>query len=219
MPEKENDQEIKAKEQGNLLLKFRQLVNQNPKIAIALSLVIILLAGVIIIRPFLDRGQPAVGDPGAPGEQGQGAGVPGDGEDDGQPEEAEVLPQPQRGLGEDKGTPRDPFAGPLELVGVLLAGSGRSLAIIEAEDASYVAGEGEIVAGSWRVEEIHRDYVLLKSGSQGLTLYLPGSQKPLPPGPLEEDFYTEDLFPGEEGLDQPEEGLDQPGEGDEDAGY
>lgn len=57
----------------------------------------------------------------------------------------------------------DPFALPVELVGLIFGGRGGDLAIIKARKTTYIAGIGEKIAGAWEVMEINQNSVRLKS--------------------------------------------------------
>lgn len=65
----------------------------------------------------------------------------------------------------------DPFAMPMALVGVVVGGN-KDLAIIEARHTTYIASQGETVAGIWEVVEINRDTVRLKSDNQEIVIGL-----------------------------------------------
>ncbi|MEW6540174.1 MAG: hypothetical protein AB1402_00985 [Bacillota bacterium] len=92
----------------------------------------------------------------------------------------EVLPETKRPLDpppeetSERKPIKDPFAAPLELVGVILGGRGGDLAIIEAGGAAYVVSEGDLVQSVWTVAEIGPGTVLLTSGEQELMLSLAG---------------------------------------------
>ncbi|HIE13230.1 MAG TPA: hypothetical protein EYP63_07385 [Desulfotomaculum sp.] len=72
---------------------------------------------------------------------------------------------------------KDPFAGPMALLGVVLGGRGGDLALIEAGGYAYVAAEGEKVAGIWEVAEITEEAVLLKAGERERRLELTGRKQ------------------------------------------
>lgn len=96
----------------------------------------------------------------------------------GTPKAYDVLPEKKRPLAETPEAaaaqkPRDPFAGPVVLTGLVLGKSG-NLALIEAGDAAYVVGVGDTVANLWTVADIKADGVLLKTDEQELRLELAG---------------------------------------------
>jgi len=89
----------------------------------------------------------------------------------------DVLPENRRPLDEDPEVaaaqkPRDPFAGPMVLTGLVMGGGHGDLALIEAGDAAYVVGVGDTVANVWTVAEIKAGGVLLKSDERELRLEL-----------------------------------------------
>jgi len=92
---------------------------------------------------------------------------------------AVMLPQTERPIEEEENNEaaksdqiNDPFAGPILLKGVMLKGGSGSLAIIEAGGTSYICGEGEKIAGGWKVENIEYEQVLLKKDAQEMVIYL-----------------------------------------------
>jgi len=84
----------------------------------------------------------------------------------------EVLPQIERQEEEATVRPPDPFAAPPILVGVLMGGVGENIAIIEAGGNTYVATEGNMVAGLWKVQEIQRDKAIIILRDRETVLYL-----------------------------------------------
>ena len=82
-----------------------------------------------------------------------------------QKEMVDVLPDSEREVeweGEEKLT-RDPFLGPIELVGLLNKEGGESYAILNTEEKRRVIGEGDKLLDFWEVEEITADAVILTS--------------------------------------------------------
>ena len=65
----------------------------------------------------------------------------------------------------------DPFALPMELMGVVTGGK-KDLAIIKARQTTYIASKGERIAGSWELVEINRHSVRLKSDTEEILIEL-----------------------------------------------
>jgi hypothetical protein len=65
----------------------------------------------------------------------------------------------------------DPFALPMELVGIVTGGN-RDLAIIKARHTTYIASQGEKIADTWEVVEINRDSVRLKGDTEEIVVEL-----------------------------------------------
>lgn len=87
-------------------------------------------------------------------------------------EQVDVLPQVERTDEEETLRPRDPFAAPPKLMGVLLGGEGEDLAIIEAGGNTYISSVGDSVAGLWKLRKIQRDKAILLLGEEETVLYL-----------------------------------------------
>lgn len=66
----------------------------------------------------------------------------------------------------------DPFQQPMILSGILYDANGKSVAIIETSEKSYVVIEGDNVNTNWEVTEIANSTVVLKSGEKEITLDL-----------------------------------------------
>jgi len=86
-------------------------------------------------------------------------------------EQVDVLPVEERLVGEtDPGFLEDPFEAPLVLVGVLQSGEGRNIATVRSGNIIFYVQEGDLIAGTWRIEEIHLDRVFLSSEEREIML-------------------------------------------------
>lgn len=65
----------------------------------------------------------------------------------------------------------DPFAPPMELLGVITGGK-KDLAIIKARQTTYIVSTGEQIAGGWELVEINRTSVRLKNGTEEVVIGL-----------------------------------------------
>jgi len=132
---------------------IRVIIRNKKGLIVPLSILLILLStGLIYYTIALRRPVPVPALPAEPAignERRDNALVADDA--------VEVLPQIERQEGEETMRPPDPFAAPPILVGVLIGGVGENIAIIEAGGNRYVATEGNMVAGLWKVQEIHQD--------------------------------------------------------------
>ncbi|MBM7854066.1 hypothetical protein JOC37_000438 [Desulfohalotomaculum tongense] len=86
------------------------------------------------------------------------------------------LPETQREI-EDFSRARDPFAGTMELQGVVTGGRGKNIAIIRVGSKSFVAGEGTQIAGNLTVQEVRNSTVILSSPGEKIYLELGGKMK------------------------------------------
>ncbi|NLC68403.1 MAG: hypothetical protein GX754_06385 [Clostridiaceae bacterium] len=94
----------------------------------------------------------------------------------------EVLPNMERTLEIKEGegaatnlgneTLYDPFQQPVTISGILYDEKGKSVAIIETGEKSYVVIEGDSVNQNWKVAEITSSTVVLKAGEKEITLSL-----------------------------------------------
>ena len=87
-----------------------------------------------------------------------------------------MLPEPKRTI-DDRPAIKDPFSGTMTLKGVITGGGGSNLAIIEIGNISYVAAQGDELAGGLVVEEVKGDLVILKSAQDKVLLQLNGRMK------------------------------------------
>lgn len=91
-----------------------------------------------------------------------------------------LLPETERPLGGEAAAamtelPRDPFAGPMALTGLVLGGRSGGLAIIESGDTAYIVKQEDRIAELWTVAEIGPDFVRLTNDEdQELRLELTG---------------------------------------------
>ena len=76
-----------------------------------------------------------------------------------------VLPQTEREVDweADRELSRDPFLGPIELVGTVTGGGGDNHAILVTETSRVLAKEGDVIYDSWEVKAVTTDVVLLES--------------------------------------------------------
>lgn len=96
-----------------------------------------------------------------------------------EPLEREVLPQLERtsqaseGSQSEQSTLLDPFSGSLTLTGILTSKFSKdNIAIIEANNTSYIVRQDDVVAGYWNVDNIQATSILLKHGDKELILDL-----------------------------------------------
>lgn len=154
-----DEKTVTSSDQSELL----EFLNQN-KVAIIVGAV--LLLAVILFVTFYLNGKSA---------------VPTSTQTD--VNQVQVLPSTTRTIDDSKPTDAsqvgsemrtDPFSGPLALKGTIVDPSGKSVAIIEAGNLSYVVKKGEKIAGGWTVMEIHQDKVVLASKDENLELEFNG---------------------------------------------
>lgn len=147
---------------------IRVIIKNKKGLIVPVSILLILLsAGLVYYTIGLRRPDPApalTADPAIGDERGENALVAEDA--------VEVLPQIERQEEEEMMRPPDPFAAPPILVGVLMGGVGENIAIIEAGGNRYIATEGNMVAGLWKVQEIHRDKAVIVLRDRETVLYL-----------------------------------------------
>ena len=90
---------------------------------------------------------------------------------DGNEEVVDVLPASERLLGTtDKGYLEDPFEAPMILIGVLQNRSSDDIATVRSGNTVYNVEEGDIIAGTWKVEEIYLDRIYLSSEDREIML-------------------------------------------------
>ncbi len=102
-------------------------------------------------------------------------GIPGLTEQQLQDELAQILPQLERQEGGQL-TPSqdyleavvDPFSAPIELLGVIKGE--QDLAIIKAQQVSYILAIGDKIADTWELTEINRDYIVLNNETREITI-------------------------------------------------
>lgn len=144
----------------NELLEF---LNQN-KVAIAIGAVL-LLAVILFVTLYLNGN----------------SATPTSSQND--PNQVQVFPSTTRAINDSKPSDAsqigsemrtDPFSGPLALKGTIVDPSGKSVAIIEAGNLSYIARKGDKIASDWTVMEIHQNKVVLTSGDEDLELEFNG---------------------------------------------
>lgn len=89
----------------------------------------------------------------------------------------EILPQKQRQEANQERAYTelpltDPFAGPMELLGIINGGPGEDLAIIQVDNGTCMVQPGDLVLNTWEVIEISQGEVLLKAGEKEAALRL-----------------------------------------------
>lgn len=95
-----------------------------------------------------------------------------------------VLPQTTRSASpaspaesQSSGFGLDPFAGPMELKGIMLGGGANDLAIIVVGDTTFVAGKDTVIADTWTVTEITAKEVILTTENEKVKLEFSGRVK------------------------------------------
>lgn len=82
-----------------------------------------------------------------------------------------VLPETERLIkSTDKGYLENPFEAPMVLVGVLQTRSSDNVATVRSGNIVYNVKEGDLIAGIWKVEEIHLDRIYLSSADREIML-------------------------------------------------
>jgi Tfp pilus assembly protein PilP len=152
--------------------KFRILLENNKKIAVIISILVILLSTSLTIynsSTLLSKNENH-------SQQSQNL----------EPEEeVELLPVQKRDnevknedsqintINENINTEKvkdnnvylDPFAGPIKLNGVIVGGQGENAAIIKVGNSTYVVKKGDIVLNYWTVKTITKDFIIIESDS------------------------------------------------------
>ncbi len=86
-------------------------------------------------------------------------------------EVVDVLPASERLLGtNDKGYLEDPFEAPMLLIGVLQNRASNDIATVRSGNIVYNVEEGDLIAGTWKVEEIYLDRIYLSSEGREIML-------------------------------------------------
>lgn len=157
---------------------LRGQIAQKKTLAVVASMLVILFSAGLIYSTLSGHTNAAPTAPQPPTQAVAPVTGDGDTEDDNgdemslENEQVEVLPRVERMDDEPSLKPMDPFAAPPLLVGVLLGGGGDDIAIIEAGGKTFIVKTGEMIAGLWKVAEIHKDRVVISIGGQQTILSL-----------------------------------------------
>ncbi len=134
---------------------FKRFIKENRTLALSFPILIVLVIAVIIIYSSM-------------GMEIDNEAVPAAAEAaDTKPQTIEVLPSTERELN-SSGIPkaevveRDPFSGPLTLVGVVVNSKGGNIVVIEANGKSYILKEDDVLENNLTVGLISTDQVVLK---------------------------------------------------------
>jgi len=93
---------------------------------------------------------------------------------------AEILPKTERTVEGDELTtspgsiPKDPFMGPMVLLGVITGGRDDNIAIIKSGNTTYVVKEGEQILDYWNLKAVNGDSAVLESDERETMLKLSG---------------------------------------------
>ncbi len=90
-----------------------------------------------------------------------------------------ILPEDQREmenvpLTADQNRKRDPFAGPLELKGIMRDAQGQDLVILEAGGIAHITGRGRTIADTWTIVDILPEAVILESDEETMKVEFGG---------------------------------------------
>jgi hypothetical protein len=152
---------------------FKRFLKENRTLAVSFPILAILLIAVIIIYASMGNSKS------------QGA-VPVVAENTNAPAQTiEILPNTVRDIdNNDSGSDqkstdstsnaaiKDPFSGPITLVGVLVDAKGGGMAVIEANNKSYIVRKDDILENNMTVSSISADQVTLKDNDREMILKL-----------------------------------------------
>jgi len=149
---------------------FRKFLNENKSVKIMLP---VLLVAVIVFIVFTLSGGFNNDGKGIPSSQNSGDFIPADGNIDVNLPRVEVLPQTVRSNNqENTEVKKDPFEAIMKLVGIVHS-KGKSTAIIEWGEYSYIVQTDEKVGDSdWRVANIGTNSITLASENDTFVLDL-----------------------------------------------
>lgn len=152
---------------------LQRFLKENKSLAVSIPLLAVLLIVVIIVYFSM-------------GNSNNQEAVPTIAENTNAPAQTiEILPNTERvinsndSVNEQKNTDsagnttvKDPFSGPVSLVGVLVDAKGNGIAVIEANNRSYIVRKDDVLENNMTVSSISDDQVILKNGDQEITLNL-----------------------------------------------
>lgn len=81
-------------------------------------------------------------------------------------DEVVLLP----GLEDLPSIPDDPFMGPMKLAGIIRGSDNTSFVILKMGNRSFIAKEGDVINGMWKIKRISRNTVTLENGTNDMVL-------------------------------------------------
>jgi type II secretory pathway component PulC len=151
---------------------FKRFLNENKSLAVSIPILAVLLIAVVIIYFSLGSTKNQEAVPTASEIL------------NAQAQTIEILPNTERATSDsnneqkntsspkDEGEIKDPFSGPVSLTGVLVDSQGNGIAVIEANNKSYIVRKGDILENNMTVGSISEDKVILKDQDREITLKL-----------------------------------------------
>ncbi len=138
---------------------FKRFLRENRTIAFSIPVLLVLLIVLIIVYSGLgkdvsEEAVPAVAEA--------------SGTLSSNPQTIEILPNTERVIKngsdtDDTAVQRDPFSGPMNLVGIVASTDGKNIAVIEANDKSYILEKGDNIESNMTVSDITADKVVIKN--------------------------------------------------------
>ncbi len=152
---------------------FKRFLKENKSLAVSIPILVILLIAVIII--YFSMGSAKKTEA-----------VTAAAESTSAPSQTiEILPNTERTINDSTSgnssknaesssttTIKDPFSGPLKLVGILVDSDGSGIAVIEANSTSYIVSKNDVLENNMTVTDISVDSVTLKNDDRELELKL-----------------------------------------------
>lgn len=152
---------------------FKRFLKENRTLAVSIPILAILLIAVIIIYSSMGNSKS------------QGT-VPVIAEKTNAPAQTiEILPNTERVINSKESRDdlknsdstsnaaiKDPFNGPITLVGVLVDANGGGMAVIEANNKSYIVKKDDILENDMTVSSISTDQITLKDNDREMILKL-----------------------------------------------
>jgi hypothetical protein len=156
---------------------FKRFLKENRTLTFSIPILLVLVIVVLIVYSnpggiIPDKSVPA-------SVEGTGAELQGN--------RVDILPQTERsaveGTADSKGgsagqpVKNDPFSGPLKLVGVVIGGGGKNMAVLESGGRSYVLQKGDVLDNGMSVESISEEEIRLKDGERQVSVKLEQPKK------------------------------------------